>query len=209
MVKIDPQEAVLIVVDPQNAFCHPDGTLGQSGVDVSGLVATLPHIEALIRTCRAAGILDIWTRHYNMAEDRGRDAHKIKPHTLKRKTIACQPGTWDSEIVDALKPLITEDTRIIEKYKWSAFYGTMLEPLLRILGTKLVIFCGTTSNACIETSIRDAYMRDYDVVIVKECVAAVRPDWHETALEIWAHYIGEVVTLAEFRDMLPDKHGAT
>ena len=208
MVAIDPREAALIVVDPQNAFCHPDGTLGQSGVDVSGLVATLPHIEALIRTCRAAGIRDIWTRHYNMVEDRGRDAHKIKPHTLKRKTIACQPGTWDSEIVDALKPLITADTRIIEKYKWSAFYGTGLEPLLRILGTRLVIVCGTTSNACIETTIRDAYMRDYDVVIVKECVAAVRPDWHEAALEVWAHYIGEVVSLAQFQGMLPDQTGA-
>jgi len=205
MVKIEPREAALVVIDPQNAFCHPDGTLGQSGVDVSGLVATLPHIEALIRTCRAMGIPDIWTRHYNMPEDRARDAHRIKPHTLKRKTIACQPGTWDSEIVAALRPLITEHTPIIEKYKWSAFYGTGLDPLLRILGTKLVIFCGTTTNACIEASVRDAYTRDYDVVIVKECVAGVRPDWHKMALEVWSHYIGEVVTLSEFRDMLPNK----
>lgn len=208
MIEIDPSESVLLVIDPQNAFCHPDGTLGQSGVDVSPLVETVPRIAELIKTCRAAGIRDIWTRQYNFPQDRSRDAHRIKPHTLKRSRIACQPGTWDAEFVDALKPHIADASHIIEKYKWSIFYGTGLDPLLRIWGTKLIIVCGTTSNACIDTSVRDAYMRDYDVVIVKDCVGGVRQDWHQMALEVWAQYVGEVVTLAELSERISATVGA-
>jgi ureidoacrylate peracid hydrolase len=203
-MKINPEETALIVVDPQNAFCDPKGNLGQSGVDVDDLVALVPQITTLVNMCRTAGIRDIWTRHYNLLEDRARDAHRIKPHTLRRKTISCLPQSWDSEFVDDLKALITPETMVLEKYRWSVFYGTQLDPLLRSFGTKLIVFCGSTTNSCIETSIRDAYMRDYDVVIVRECVAGVRSDWHAAALEIWDHYIGDVVTLSEFEEMLPD-----
>lgn len=208
MLKVNPSEAALIIVDPQNAFCHPEGTLAQSGVNVSGLIASIPRIVELVRLCRAAGVPDIWTRHYNWAVDKGRQAKRIEHHTAKRKRIASQPGTWDSEFVDEVKPLVTAQSHVIEKYRWSAFYGTQLDVLLRILGTKLVIFCGGTTNACIDTSVRDAYMRDYDVVVVKDCIAGVRDDWHETALAVWSHYVGEVVTLSEFRDMLSQETAA-
>ena len=208
MLNINPRESALIVIDPQNAFCHPEGTLGKSGVDVSHLIASVPQIAELVTLCRAAGIPDIWTRHYNFALDAGRDAKVIKPHTAKRKTIASQPGTRDSEYVDELKPLITDQTTVFEKYRWSAFYGTGLESLLRIGGVKMVIFCGGTTNACIEASVRDAYMRDYDVVMVKDCIAGVRQDWHEMAFEVWSHYVGEVVTLHQFKAMLAGKKAA-
>ena len=201
MLKIDPAKSALIVVDPQNAFCHAEGTLGQSGVDVSKLVGAVPNIAELVRRCQSAGIADIWTRHYNFVLDEGRDAKRIQPHTKKRKTIACQPGTWDSEFVDDLESLVTERSQVIEKYRWSAFYGTRLEPLLRILGARLLIVCGSTTNACIEATVRDAYMRDYDLVMVKDCIAGVRQDWHESALEVWSHYVGEVVELSDLQAM--------
>ena len=208
MLTINPNETALIVIDPQNAFCHAEGTLGKSGVDVSHLVASVPQIAELVTLCRMAGIPDIWTRHYNFAVDSGRDAKRIKPHTAKRKTIACQPGTWDSEIVDELKVRINDETPIIEKHRWSAFYGTRLEPLLNALGVKMVVCCGSTTNACIEASVRDAYMRDYDVVMVKDCIAGVRQDWHEMAFEVWSHYVGEVVSLHQFKAMLAGEDAA-
>ena len=48
---------------------------------------------------------------------------------------------------------------------------------------------------------RDAYMRDYDLVMVKDCIAGVRQDWHESALEVWSHYVGEVVELSDLQAM--------
>jgi ureidoacrylate peracid hydrolase len=203
MVEILPNETALIVIDPQNGMCHPRGTLGESGVDTRRLMAIIPRLAELVTACRAVAIPDLWTRHYNLAEDRARDARRITPHTKKRKRVACQPGTWDSEFVDDLIPLAESATRIIEKYRWSAFHATNLDTLLHALGTRLVVVAGTTTNACIDTTVRDAYTRDYDVVIVEDCVAGVRPDWEEAALAVLGHYAAEVVSLADFKKMLP------
>lgn len=208
IVSLEPRETALIVIDAQNAFCHPDGTLGQSGVDVTPLLEVVPAIERLVERCRTAGIQDIWTRQIHFADDRTRDAHRITPHTLKRKRVACQPGSWDAEIVDELKPLLPGPEYVIDKHKWGIFYGTRLDPLLRILGTKLLVVCGTTTNACLDTSVREAYMRDYDVVVVRECVAGVKQEWHEMALEVWSQYIGEVVGLDELEAALPERSAA-
>lgn len=197
MVELRPEETALLVIDLQNGAYHPDGTLPASGVEVDGLRATIPPIERLVGLCREAGIPDIWTRQHHYPEDRGRSAHRIPHHTLKRNRVAFQAGTWDAEIVDELRPLITPETQVLDKHKWSAFYGTRLEPLLRILGTRLLLVCGGTTNACVESTVRDAFMRDYDVVVVRDCVGGVNPAWHEAALEVWDMYVGQVVDLAE------------
>jgi ureidoacrylate peracid hydrolase len=202
VVELVPSDTALLVVDPQNAFCHPDGTLGRSGVDVTPLAAVVPNIARLVRLCEAHGIATIYTRHTNHLVDEGRNRHRITPHTAKRATVACQPGTWDAEFVDELGALVTPSSHVIEKHRWSAFYGTRLQPLLGILGTRLLIVCGTTTNACIDSTVRDAYMRDFDVVVPRECVAGVRQDWHEAALAVLAHYAGEVVTLSELAEQL-------
>lgn len=202
MVEVVPEEAALLVVDPQNAFCHPDGTLGRSGVDVAPLAAVVPSIARLVRLCEARGIPAIYTRHTNHLVDKGRDRHRITPHTAKRATVACQPGSWDAEFVEELHPLIAPAAHVLEKHRWSAFYGTRLDPLLRVLGTRLLIICGTTTNACIDTTVRDAYMRDFDVVVPRDCVAGVRQDWHQAAVAVWAHYAAEVVALDELAGQL-------
>ena len=203
MLKIIPEETVLLVVDPQNDYCHPDGNLGQSGVDLSVWKDVTPRIKKLIGLCRDTGVNDIWSRHYNLPGDAGKAAKRIQAHTAKRKNLSAQPGTWGSEFVDELNPLLLKGTTVIEKYRFSVFYGTTLEPLLNILGTKLLVICGGTTNACIDTTIRDAYVRDYDVVMVEDCIGGVRDDWHKMATAVWQHYLGEVVTLEQFEQMLP------
>jgi ureidoacrylate peracid hydrolase len=176
--------------------------LGRSGVDVGPLAAVVPSIAQLVRLCEAGGIATIYTRHTNHLVDEGRSRHRITPHTAKRATVACQPGSWDAEFVDEVGALVTAGAHVIEKHRWSAFYGTRLDPLLNILGTRLLIVCGTTTNACIDSTVRDAYMRDFDVVVPRDCVAGVRQDWHDAALAVWAHYAGEVVALSELAAQL-------
>lgn len=209
MVEIRPQETALLVVDLQNGMCHPRGTLGLSGVDTTELEAIVPRIERLVGMCRAAGIPDIWSKQIHYPDDRGRDSHRIMPHTRKRMRLACEAGTWDAEIVGELARLITPETHVIEKHKWGMFYGTRLEPLLRILGANLLVVCGTTTNACVDTTVREAYMRDFDVVVVEDCVAGVDELWHRCALEVWRHYVGEVVPLAEIEGALAGQEVAT
>ena len=200
--KLDVSDTALLVIDVQNAFLHPEGTLGLSGVDTTALRAIVPPLRRLIGACKARGIPDIWTVQYHLPDDRTRSLHRIQPHTQRRARIACQPGTWDAEIIDELKPLLDARSHIIEKHKFGAFYGTRLEVLLRILGRRTLLITGATSNACVDTSIREAYMRDYDLLIVADCIGGVRRDWHEMALEVWAQYCGLVVTSEQVLELL-------
>ena len=106
MLEIIPEETALLIVDPQNDYCHPDGNLGQSGVDMSVWQTVTPQIKSLIKICHDARIQDIWSRHYNVANDSGKMAKRIQPHTAKRKNLSAQPGTWGSEFVDELSEIM-------------------------------------------------------------------------------------------------------
>ena len=206
-LSIIPEETALLVVDMQNGMCHPQGTLGKSGVDMGPQQAVIEPIAEVVRACQEAGISDIWTLQEHYREDKGRDAHRIKHHTLKRVNILCEKGSWDIEILDELKPLLNDKSHIIGKQKFSAFYSTNLDVLLRILGTRMLIITGTSTNLCIETTIREAYMRDYDCVIVEDCVAGANPEWHRVSLEVWRKFLGLVVTRKELFEMLPARVG--
>lgn len=195
--ELNPQDTALLVIDMQNAFCHPDGTLGLSGVDMTLLSGAVEPVRRLIEACKASGIPDLWSIQHHLPDDRTRELHKIVPHTLKRARVACLPGSWDAEIVDELKPLFDQRSHLIEKHKFSVFYNTRLEVLLRILGRRTLLIAGSTTNACVDTTVREAYMRDYDVVVVRECVAGVRRDWHGMALAVWEKYVGAVAGLDE------------
>jgi ureidoacrylate peracid hydrolase len=196
-IEINPTETALLIIDMQNGFCDPEGTLGLGGVDVAPMQATIPPIRHLVELARERGMPDIWSRQFHYAVDRTRDAHRIGSHVLKRPRPACMPGTWDAEIVAGLRDLVLPDTELIDKHKFSCFFDTRLHSLLRILGTRMLIVCGTATNTCVEATIRDAYMRDYDVVVAGDAVSGVNPAWHAMALEVWDRYFGAVLTVDE------------
>lgn len=99
------------------------------------------------------------------------------------------------EIVDELRELASADPHlVVQKHRFGCFYETRLEVVLRMLGTEALLVCGATANACVETTLREAYLRDYDVVAVTDCIAAVRPEWEPTAHAVWAQYLGVLAT---------------
>ena len=70
--------------------------------------------------------------------------------------------TWGTEIVDALKPR-PEDC-IVYKHRYSGFYETELDSMLKAAGINQLIITGCTTSVCVESTIRDAYFRDYQSV---------------------------------------------
>jgi nicotinamidase-related amidase/catechol 2,3-dioxygenase-like lactoylglutathione lyase family enzyme len=187
---IDIKTAALLVIDMQNAFVHEKGTLGISGVDTKRLAAIVPSMKRLIERCQDVGIPVIWTIQEHLATDASRARKRLASHTAKRKQISALSGSWDAEIIDQLKPLAANPTFVIRKHRFGAFHQTRLELLLRQLGTQTLFITGTTTNACVETSIREAYLRDYDVVAVPDCISGVNEEWERTAQKIWAQYFG-------------------
>src|SRR5437588_770317 len=106
---------------------------------------------------------------------------------------ALSPDRTALLVVD-MQPLADDPGFVIRKHRFGSFHETRLEQVLRMLGTEALLICGTTANACVETTLREAYLRDYDVVAVTDAIAAVRPEWEPTAHAVWAQYLGELAT---------------
>src|SRR5262245_22926540 len=192
---LDPAHTALLVIDMQNAFCHPEGTLGVSGVDVAPAQAIAAPIARVVEGARAAGVPVLWSQQVHFEADAGRARKRLPSHTQKRARVSALAGTWDMDIVDELRDLAAaEPQHVFQKHRFGCFYETRLEAALRMLGTEALLVCGATANACVETTLREAYLRDYDVVALTDCIAAVRPEWEPTAHAVWGQYFGVLAT---------------
>jgi catechol 2,3-dioxygenase-like lactoylglutathione lyase family enzyme len=72
-----------------------------------------------------------------------------------------------------------------------------LHVVLEMLGVDALLIAGLTTNACVETTIREAYLRDYDVIGITDCIAGINPSWEAAAIEVWHQYFAETCTSAE------------
>ncbi len=202
---LDLRKSALIVVDLQNGFCHEDGTLGRSGLDTDRLGAVIPVLRRVIERCREAGMPVLWTLQEHFERDARRERKRLQPHTAKRKGVVALAGTWDAAIVDELADLADTPSFIVRKHRFGGFYETRMNVLLEMLGVESVFVTGLTTNACVETTIREAYLRDFDVVGIEDCVAGVRPAWEATAIEVWQQYFGITTSSAEFLEWIDNQ----
>jgi ureidoacrylate peracid hydrolase len=98
---------------------------------------------------------------------------------------------------------------VIEKHRASMFFQTTLDAKLRMLGIEQLIMSGTTTAFCVETSIRDAYFRDFDVIAVEDCIADPRPHFHADTMAKVAQFFGVVVRVDELPELImPTEAGA-
>jgi nicotinamidase-related amidase/catechol 2,3-dioxygenase-like lactoylglutathione lyase family enzyme len=197
---LDTRNSALLVIDLQNAFVHDRGTLGISGVDTKRLSSIVPALAELIPHCQATDIPVIWTVQEHFAVDASRAHKKLAGHTSRRKQVSALAGSWDEEIVEELKPLAAfNPSYVIRKHRFGAFYETRLEMMLKMLGIRTLFVAGTTTNACVETSIREAYLRDYDVVALNDCISGVNGEWEEMGKKVWKQYFCEISDSKEMR----------
>jgi nicotinamidase-related amidase len=94
---------------------------------------------------------------------------------------ACHEKVRGSKIVKLLKP--DEEDYFVLKPKHSGFFSTTLDILLEYLQAKTLILTGVTTDICILFTANDAYMRDFNLVIPRDCVAAVDKKENEHALK--------------------------
>ncbi len=195
---LDIKKSALLVIDLQNGFCHKDGNLGQSGVDTDRLSSVIPPLKNVIERCNAVGMPVLWTVQEHFEKDERRARKRLPSHTSKRKNITALAGTWDADIVEDLKYLITNPSYVIRKHRFGAFYETRLNVLLEMLGVESLFITGLTTNACVDTTFREAYLRDFDVVAIEDCISGVNPEWEEPAKKVWRHYLGITVDSGNF-----------
>lgn len=200
VVRLPSARTALLIVDLQNGFCHAEGTIGRAfGPDAVAIPASIvPTVVDLIGACRAAGVR-IWaTRQVHYPDDRSRQ-RRLFPSHLERNGVVglCARGSWDAELVDEIEDALTPDDEVIVKHRSSAFYGTNLELQLRIHDIQVLVIVGTTTSFCVDSTIRDAYARDFDVIVVSDAVADSDLTLHEAVLSTVARFHGTVLRADE------------
>jgi ureidoacrylate peracid hydrolase len=174
-------QTALLIVDLQNDFLHPDGAYGRNGTSSENIAALPARVAPVAAAMRATGGMVVST-HFTLVS--GRNGKPIiSPHLLKLRPFLkqgdFQVGSWGHDIVNELKPVDAK----IEKVAYSAFYQTRLEWLLRKLGISRLLVCGIVTNGGVASTVRDAHVRDIDVLVLEDGCAAFDRQTHRTAIE--------------------------
>lgn len=201
-IALDPAKTGLLLVDYQNGFLSPQGRLAQEGENVELMRAIIEPTKRLLEDCQKAGIVDFWSIQEHYAEDKAREKHKVTPHLKKRKAPPCLHGTWETKIIDELQGYLSDSSQVFVKNKWSCFFNTNLEFLLRRLDIDTLLVCGVSTCICVETTVRDAYMRDYDVILMEDCTSHYDPEAHRATLKFINRFAGMTATVEDVRRML-------
>jgi len=187
-----PGRTVLVIIDPQNDFLHPDGWYARSGIDISHMRRTIEPTIELVRAAREKDIPVVWTRHGTRD---GRDAGPFFHLRPFLKEGGLRQGSWGYRIHDDMAA--REEDWYVDKTRLSAFYNTNLEVILRGLSAETVLFAGVLTNQCVGATSKDAMFRDFKAIVVEECTGTTLPHLHEPALEMIRVGWGEVRGLAE------------
>lgn len=197
---LELDRAALILIDLQNGFCDPAGSVGSQGRDVRSMTEAAQRGIELAKTARRAGIPVIWMR-YELREDYRDSGHAIR--TLRpamRENGALKANSWDAELwrPDEVAP---EDF-VITKTRVSSLLGTSLELLLHDQGITTTLIGGVTTSMCVETTVRDLAQRDYDVRVVTDAVADFDQERHTASLRAMQFGFAKTTTAAEVADLL-------
>jgi nicotinamidase-related amidase len=163
----------LIVVDMINAFVENDSPLC-----VAGAKETVPRIKKVIDACRSKEIpIFFIARGYR---DDGSDVEVSRWkfwNDSGRPLSLSSTGSTSGEFFGPLKP--ENGDYIIVKKKWSAFFRTELDLILRRLEVDTVAITGTQTPNCIRATAYDADMNDFDTVIISDCISSKTMDVQE------------------------------
>jgi nicotinamidase-related amidase len=173
----------LIVIDCQNDFCEPAGHFARHGKDISGAAAALPSLVEFVRAAQQSGIPCFFVRQRSEPDGRSDSPAWLRLKTRDGKSPDYTlPGTWGAELVSGLVPGPVDIC--IDKYRPDAFLGTSLDALLRGRGLESLVFVGTTTEGCLESSVRSASYRDFYVTVVEDLVFSPNADLHEGSLRL-------------------------
>ena len=190
--RVDPARAALLVIDVQNDFCHEAGAYVRAGADAAAIQLAVARLEYLIGHARRFGVPVIFVRTEHSASTDSEAWLQRRPQG--EPTRNCLAGSWGAEFY-RLRP--EPGDVVITKHRYSAFVGTPLERVLRSLRRDSLLFGGVATNVCVESSARDALMRDYHVTLVADCCAAKDAERHQAALRNIQENFGWVATSDE------------
>ncbi|MFC6753870.1 cysteine hydrolase family protein [Halorubrum tibetense] len=181
----DPDTTAVIVVDMQNGFCHPDGSLYAEPSE-----AAIDPVTDLVARAHDAGARVVYTRDVHPPEQFD-DTHYYDEFDRWGEHVV--EGSWDAELVDDLD--VRPDDHVVEKHTYDAFYRTELEGYLDARGVDDLLICGTLANVCVLHTAGSAGLRDYRPVVVSDALGYISEDHREYAVDHADWLFGETTDL--------------
>jgi len=172
---MNTKKTALILIDLQK----------ESNFGLQNLDNVIQNTNNVIRACRDLEIPIIYTRQINRHDNIG--LSKGEPITEKGTPLYYSTSEENHEIVEEIAP--KENDIVIDKYRWSAFYETSLDLILRSLGVNDIIIGGVVTDGCVMTTVFDAYFRDYKVHFIKDMCTTSNEGAHMASIMMMANWV--------------------
>jgi nicotinamidase-related amidase len=188
---IHPRRTALLIIDVQVDFGAEHGLYGKAGLDLSRVDLAVDRILELQEAANRAGVFTVFVRL-----ETGPDTDSLAAgERRKRNGTAsggrpCAAGTLGADYYRVAPR--TGDAEVV-KHRYSSFTNTNMEFVLRARpGLDTLVICGLTTECCVDTAVRDAFVRDYHVFMPLDACASYREDMHEVCGDIFAQYFAIV-----------------
>ena len=195
--RVDPASTALVIIDVQNDFALPQGVCGQVGDDISPVAPMVSRLKTFIEAARKAGVLIVFVR---TVYDEPVLSPSLAEQYLRRgyPNSICLTGTLGAEFYGGIGPRQNAPNEIlVTKHRYSAFWGSSIDLVLRRNGIRTVVLTGIATEVCVESTARDAFFRDYQVVIPEDCVGCYSEERQKAALVVIARSFGVVTSSPE------------
>ncbi|WP_028614810.1 cysteine hydrolase family protein [Halopseudomonas pelagia] len=216
-LELDLTRSLLIIVDMQNDFCHPQGWFAQKGVSMRATRRPIPVLRKLLPAWRQVGAQVLWlnwgirddllnlpaTVHYK--GKRTADGVGYGERSPIDHGCSVVQGEWGAQIIPELA---TEPTDIhVNKHRLSGFWDNELDSLLRAKGITTLLFAGINTDRCVFSTLQDAAFLGYDCILLKDACSTPSPAYVSRAI----HYLveqchGFVATAAALQQSLASRH---
>ncbi|MDR2566015.1 MAG: cysteine hydrolase [Bifidobacteriaceae bacterium] len=192
-----PATTALVLIEFQNDFTSPGGTLHDAVAGVMERTNMLVNAAKTAAAVRQAGATVI---HSPIQYAPGYGELTPKPYGILAGVVdtgSFVKGTWGAQIVDELTP-VAGDIVLEGKRGLDAFGSTNIDFILRSKGIETVALAGFLTNCCVESTMRSAYERGFEVITLTDAVAATSVEEHENAIKFDYPMFSKPMTHAEF-----------
>ena len=190
-IELPLSRTALIVVDMQNGYGSPGGYRELMRGKLTGVEEVIGNNVRIIEAARRAGVTIVFLQNGWDAELKntgGPDSpnwHKSNPLKMMRTRAELRGkilthGSWDYELMPDIVP--QPEDFIVPKACYSGFCGTELDRILRTRNIRHLIVTGLTSNVCVESTIRDAYHREYFCLLIEDATQHSGPKFTQDAV---------------------------
>jgi len=184
---VHPQRTALLIIDVQVDFGSAQGLYGRAGLDLSRVDTAVDRMLELQEAAHRAGVFTVFVRL-----ETGPDTDSLAAgERRKRNGTAnggrpCAAGTTGADYYRVIpRP---SDAQMI-KHRYSSFTNTNMDFILKARpGLDTLVICGLTTECCVDTAVRDAFVRDYHIFIPLDACASYREDMHRVCGDIFAQY---------------------